>query len=82
MKIGIILVLMLIKNSQLQETNILFNCTFDDGLVDDCIFNGLLPFNDQLEIYFGYNITIDIQEPPDRPLSDATSVCMFKRIFE
>ncbi|CAF1241860.1 unnamed protein product [Adineta steineri] len=70
MKIFISFLLVFIKYGELKEITTLFNCTFDDGLIDDCIFNGILPFGDSLEIDKGQN-TIDLS---DRPLSDATSV--------
>ncbi|CAF3633460.1 unnamed protein product [Adineta steineri] len=70
MKIFISFLLVFIKYGELKEITTLFNCTFDDGLIDDCIFNGILPLGDSLEIDKGQN-TIDLS---DRPLSDATSV--------
>lgn len=80
MKILIIFLLIFTKCCHLQEIVTLFNCTFDDGFNDDCDFNGLLPMNDKLEISDGQVLNTDTLIPPNRPLSDVTSVCKFYTI--
>ena len=75
MEVFIVLLLIFIKYSQLQEITTFFNCTFDNGLVEDCIFPGLLPLGDNLGIDIGQVLNANSINPPERPLSDATSVC-------
>ncbi|CAF3762982.1 unnamed protein product [Rotaria sordida] len=74
MKVTIILLLIFINYSQLQEIITLFNCTFDSGFADGCIFQGILPPGDTLEIDIGQALSDNSIDPPNRPLSDATSV--------
>jgi len=76
MKVFIVLLLIFFKYSQLQEITTLFNCTYNDGLTEDCIFPGLIPIDDSLEIDAGQVLNVNDIDPPSRPVSDATSVCM------
>ncbi|UJR21668.1 hypothetical protein I4U23_024745 [Adineta vaga] len=69
MKELILILFILTKYSQQQLTT-LFNCTFDSGLIDDCMFNGLIPFNDILDVDEGQTMI----DSYDRPFSDVTSV--------
>lgn len=77
----IIFLLISIKCNHLYGLITLFDCTFDNGLVDDCNFTALLTVADTLDIDIGYTLTNDSINPPSRPLSDASSVCKLNRIF-
>jgi hypothetical protein len=68
----------MIKFNQAQEPTTLFECTFNNGSFGDCSFNvnaSIGAPNTTLHIDAGQNFT-NLTSPPDRPLSDATSVCM------
>jgi len=70
---------MMIKYNQSFESTTLFNCTFNYGAADDCIFNAATISNNAvhgLRIDAGQEWNISANNRPDRPLSDATSVCM------
>ena len=65
--------LLLFLVSSASQAAVLFNCTFNDGLLDDCLFQSLLPSTGaSLQTTAGKEIT---DEKIDQPLSDATSVC-------
>ncbi|CAM4840699.1 unnamed protein product, partial [Rotaria magnacalcarata] len=70
----IIFLLISIKCNHLHGLFTLFDCTFDNGLVDDCNFTGVFTIADTLEIDEGYTLTNYNFTSPDRPLSDASSV--------
>ncbi|CAM4901198.1 unnamed protein product [Rotaria socialis] len=74
MKAIIIFLLISIKCNHLYGLITLFNCTFDNGLVDDCNFPAVLTVADTLDIDIGYTLTDGSITPPGRPLSDASSV--------
>lgn len=70
----------MVKYNQSQESVTLFNCTFHYGAIDDCIFKVKTKSdgtNNDLQIDAGQVWNIDARKPPHRPLSDATSVCMY-----
>jgi hypothetical protein len=71
----IIIIILLLLNIKYSQLTTLFNCTFNYGLVDDCIFSTLLP-SGSLQINVDEALNANTIDPPDRPLSDATSVCM------
>ncbi|CAF1554229.1 unnamed protein product [Rotaria sp. Silwood1] len=74
MKIIILFLFIFINDSQLQEIITLFNCTFDSGFVDDCIFQSVLSPTNNLNLSIDQTLPANSINLPDRPLSDATSV--------
>lgn len=80
MKVVIFLLFVFFKYSQSQGQDVLLSCTFD---ISDpmCNFTNTANGNIILPVFSGEMFDINTVLPPERPLSDATSVCKLKRIF-
>lgn len=70
------ILLLLIVIQIVRGEEILFNCTFNEGFNNECAFHSRISsMIETLHIVDHQQTMINTTNPPNRPISDATSVC-------